>query len=225
MQKLIGLFLFAFLLLTSLEVNAQLTKEQINERKEFVKSSKEELTKKTTRIARREAKRLRKEGWKIAPGALPLEKQLDKVYMMQYEYDENLFPKYIIAEAMTVGENYDAAKMQANELAKQNLAGQIQTEIAALIETSLANKQLSSEEAASIAETMIAGKSLISQRIGRVVIVVEAYRTLKNKNKEVLVRVAYNSDMAKETAKQVIRENLEDKNEGLHMKLEKLLGM
>ena len=48
---------------------------------------------------------------------------------------------------MSIGGNYDAAKMQALELAKQNLAGQIQTEITALIENTVANKQLSAEEA------------------------------------------------------------------------------
>ena len=101
---------------------AQLSKEQIKERKAISKYSKSELTAKASKIARKEAKKLAKQGWQIAPGAVPIEKQLDKSYMMQYEYEEDLFPKYIMAEAMSVGENYDAAKMQAIELAKQNLA-------------------------------------------------------------------------------------------------------
>ena len=53
------------------------------------------------------------------------------------------------------GENYDAAKMQALELAKQNLAGQIQTEVTALIENTVANKQLQAEEAASVVQSII----------------------------------------------------------------------
>ena len=73
---------------------AQLTKEQIQERKEIKKASKAELGEKATKTARKEAKRLAKEGWKVTPGALPLEKQLDKSYLMQMEYDENMFPKY-----------------------------------------------------------------------------------------------------------------------------------
>ncbi len=32
--------------------------------------------------------------------ALPLDKQLDRYYLMQYGYDENMFPKYIMDEAM-----------------------------------------------------------------------------------------------------------------------------
>lgn len=120
---------------------AQLTKEQIKERKEIKKASKAELGEKATKTARKEAKRLAKEGWTTTPGALPLEKQLDKSYLMQMEYDENMFPKYLMGEAMSIGENYDAARLQAMELAKQSLAGQIQTEVTALIENTVSNKQ------------------------------------------------------------------------------------
>lgn len=41
---------------------AQLTKEQIKERKELKKASKAELSEKATKTARKEAKRLAKEG-------------------------------------------------------------------------------------------------------------------------------------------------------------------
>ena len=203
---------------------AQLSKEQQKERTETRKLSKAQLNEKATKTARKEAKKLAKEGWQAAPGALPLDKQLDKSYMMQMEYDEDMFPKYIIGEAMSIGENYDAAKMQALELAKQNLAGQIQTEVTALIENTVATKQLSAEEATSVTQSILAGKSLISQSIGRTVPMVEVYRTLSNKNKEVLVRIAYNSNMAKAAAKRAAREELEKKGEDVQKKLDELLG-
>lgn len=203
---------------------AQLTREQQKERKEIAKTSRDGLNQKASKAARREAKRLKKEGWVVAPGALPLEKQLDKSYMMQYEYDELLYPKYVMGEAMSIGENYDAAKMQALELAKQNLAGQIQTEVTALIENTVANKQLAAEQAASIVQTVSAAKNLISQRIGRTITVVEAYRTLANKNKEVRLVIAYSGDMAKQAAREAVREQLEEKGEQLHEELDKALG-
>ena len=143
---------------------------------------------------------------------------------MYYEYEESGLPKYIIGDAMSPGKTYDAAKMQALELAKQNLAGQIQTEVTALIENTVANKQLQPEEAASVVQSVSAGKNLISQSIGRVLTVVEVYRTVGNRNKEVLVRIAYNAEMAKAAAKQAIREDLEKKGEDLHNKLDQLLG-
>lgn len=203
---------------------AQSAKELAKERKELVKASKSELDKKASKAARKEAKKLKKAGWQTVPGALPLEKQLDKSYLMQYEYDADMYPKYIMGEAMSIGENYDAAKMQALELAKQNLAGQIQTEVTALIENSVANEQMEAEAAASVTRTIMASKNLISQSIGRTIPVVEAYRTLNNKNKEVLVRIAYSGDMAKNIAKKVVKEELEKKGEALHGKLDKALG-
>lgn len=143
---------------------------------------------------------------------------------MQMEYDDNMYPKYLMGEAMSVGENYDGAKMQALELAKQNLAGQIQTEVTALIENSVANNQLGAEEAATVTKSVMAAKNLISQSIGRTITVVELYRTLNNKNKEVLVRIAYNGEMAKAAAKKAMREELEQKGNDLHEKLDSLLG-
>lgn len=203
---------------------AQSTDKIVQERAELVKLSKKQLSQRASKTARKEAKRMRKEGWKTTPGALPLDKQLDKSYLMQYEFDENMFPKYIMGEAMSIGENYDAAKMQALELAKQNLAGQIQAEVTALVENTIANKQLSNEQAASITQSVQSSKSLISQRIGRTIPVVETYRVVSNGNKEVLVRIAYNSQMAREAAKNAIREDLEQKGEDLHEQLDELLG-
>lgn len=222
MKKLLVLALM--LTFSVYTMTAQSAKETAKERKALIKASKSELNDKASKAARKEAKRLKKEGWTTAPGALPLDKQLDKSYLMQYQFDENMYPKYIMGEGMSIGGNYDAAKMQALELAKQNLAGQIQTEITALIENTVANKQLSAEEAASVTQSVMASKNLISQSIGRTIPVVEAYRTLSNKNKEVLVRIAYNSEMAKEAAKDIVRKDLEQRGDELHGDLDRLLG-
>lgn len=223
MKKLI-LLLVAFLALSAGTTYAQSAKELAKERKALVKQSRAELNDKASKAARKEAKKLKKEGWQTAPGALPLDKQLDKSYMMQYEQDDMGYPKYLMGEAMSIGQNYDGAKMQALELAKQNLAGQIQTEVTALVENTVANEQLEPEEAATVTKSVMASKNLISQSIGRVVTVVEVYRTLPNKNKEIQVRIAYNSDMAKAAAKKAIKKDLESKGDELHGKLDKLLN-
>lgn len=200
-------------------------KQIYKERKELRKLDKKQLNEKSTKAAKKEAKRLKKEGWVVSPGTLPLEKQLDRSYLMEMEYDENLYPKYIMANAQSIGENYDAAKTSALSLAITNLAGQIQTEVTALVENTVANKQLEANEAASIVETIMSSKNLISQSIGRTITVVECYRELKkNNNKEVLVRIAYNGDMAKEAVKKAVRDELDKKGAALHEQLDKVLG-
>ena len=210
--------------LISLPVTAQSNEDVWKERKELRKMSREALKEKASKDARKEAKSLSKEGWQSAPGALPIERQLDRSYMMQQEFDDDMFPKYLMGEGMSIAESYDAAKMQATELAKQNLAGQIQTEITALVENNVSNKQLSPDEAASVTQTVMGAKNFISQSIGRVITVVEVFRTKKNGNKEVLVRIAYNSQMAKDAAKNAVRKDLEDKGQELIDQIDKAIG-
>lgn len=185
------------------------------------KTAKSELKVKVDKNIRKEAKRLAKEDWQVKPGTLPLEKQLERAYLMQYEYDENNFPKYIMGEGSFIGENYDAAKTAATSLAITNLAGQIQTDVVALVENTVANKQLSADDAASITETVMASKNLISQSIGRTIPVIECFRITANRNTEVLVRIAYNSKMAK----QAIRDELKKEESNLYKQLDKVLGL
>ena len=203
------------------ETNA---KEIRKERQEINKLAKKELSAKVDKTVKKEARRLKKEGWVVTPGALPMEKQLERSYLMEYEYNEDLYPKYIMANAQSVAENYDAAKMAATSLAITNLAGQIQTEVTALIENTVSNKQLSPEEAASITETVMGSKNLISQSIGRTIVVVECYRVLENNNREVMVRLAYNGETAKEVTKNIVREELAKKGQKLHSQLDQVLG-
>jgi len=219
------LMLAAMALIVACSVSmAQSTQELRKERQEIRKMAKAELNQKVDKSVKKEAKRLAKEGWEVKPGALPLEKQLERSFLMQYEYDDNLFPKYIIGEASSVGGNYDAAKTAATSLAITNLAGNIQTEVTALVENTVANKQLSAEEAESITETVMASKNLISQSIGRTILLMECYRINSKKNNEVLVRIAYNAEMAKAAAKNAVRQELEQKGEHLHEQLDKVLG-
>ena len=199
---------------------SQTTKETIKERKAIAKLSHSELNKKASKAARKEAKKLKKEGWEVAPGQLPLDKQLDKSYNMYFEYEESGLPKYIIGDAMSPGATYDAAKMQALELAKTNLAGMIQTEVTALIESTVGNEQITQEQAESIVRTVQASKNLIVQRLGRTFTVTECYRTLPNKTVQVRVSLAYNAKMAINEAKAVIKAQLEAKGEELHEQLD-----
>lgn len=218
-MKKIFTMLMAALMVCSVSY-AQTTKETIKERKAIARLSKSELNQKASKVARKEAKKLTKEGWAVAPGQLPLEKQLDKAYGMYYEYEESGLPKYIIGDAMSSGATYDAAKMQALELAKTNLAGMIQTEVTALVESTVGNEQITQEQAASIVRTVQASKNLIVQRLGRTFTVTECYKTLPNKTVQVRVTLAYNAKMAIDSAKDVIKAQLEAKGEELHDQLD-----
>lgn len=181
-----------------------------------------EIKSKAVRQARKEAKAYKRDGFFIAPGALPLGKQLEQAWKYQYMMDDNGYPTYIVATGNAVAESQTAAKLQANETAKLELAGTIATNVAALIETNIANQQLNNEDAASVTKVVAAAKNIIAQEISRTLTMVEMYKKI-GKNIEANVRVAYNSEMAKEAAKKVIRQELEKQTNILQDKLDKLL--
>ena len=205
--------------------NADDYKAFINERKAVQKLVKQERDEKVSKEAKKMAKKYAKEGWKVTVGALPIEKQLEKSFQMQYELDlENGMPKYIKGEGKAISTSYDAAKMQAMADAKTELAGNIQTEVAAIIEERLANQELGKEEAVAISNAVQVSKQVIVQSIGRVITVVECYRELKNKNYEVMVLIMYNGEMAAQAVKKSVKEELEKRGDELSKELDKLLG-
>lgn len=187
------------------------------------KELKKDISEKATKEARREAKEFEKKGYSVAPGALPMEKQIERAWMRQYETDETGYPLYIVASGNSVANSQSAAKLQATEIAKLELAGSISTQVAALIETSIANEQLDRKDAESVTKTVAAAKNIIAQEIGRVIPLFEVYKEVGRNNIEASVRVAYNSLLAMESAKKVIKKKLEEETEVAHEKLEKLM--
>ncbi|MBQ5353735.1 MAG: hypothetical protein IIX42_06950 [Alistipes sp.] len=208
-MKKIALFVCAALL-SALTVNAQNTAVNLN-----AKASKD---------AAKMAKQYKKEGWVVAPGQLPLERQLDRSFQLMIELDENGYQKYVSGEGQSIGNNYDAAKMQALEMAKMQMVSKVQSQISTIVDNTVSNAQLSREQAESVTETVAASKTLISQNIGRVMTIVEVYRDKPRKSKEVRVVIFYNAEMALQSAKKAIRSELEKKGDKIHEQLDKALG-
>ncbi len=183
---------------------------------------------KAIREARKQAKQYQKQGYRVAAGALPMEKMLEKSWQLQLSTKENNPSEniYIWADQTAVGETQAAADMQALEFAKINLAGQLETQITALIEASLANQQLNREEAATAQKIVQASKNLIATTLSNVQPVLKIYRDVpKTKNVECKIMLFYNKDEALMNAKKAVRKKLAEETEILHDKLDKMLGL
>ena len=187
------------------------------------KESEKDLKKKSIKMARKEAKKNSKEGYFVAPGALPMEKQLEKAYIKQNMEDDKGYPKYIVASGNSVAGTQTAAKIQATETAKLTLAGTISTNVAALIENNIANEQLTREEAATVTKTVAASKNIIAQELGRVIPLIEMYKNIGADNLQCDVQIAYDSKTAMDMAKKVIRKQLSEEADALQDKLDKIL--
>lgn len=194
-MKIIKLFVTMVLLSITMGVSAQTASE---------------LNIKASKAAKKQAKEYKKQGWEVAPGAIPMERQLDRSYVMEYDMDLDMQSKYAFGEAISTGQFYDAAKLQASELAKSDLVGKLSSEITRLVETQVKTKQLQDEQAQSVAAATEKSKSLVIQRLGAIAPVLELHRKLKNGNVEVMIRYAYNRERAVNAAFKEIDEGLKE---------------
>lgn len=201
-----------------------------NNNKMFKKRDKailKQLKQRAPKVARKEAKNYKKKGYYVVRAGLPMEKQLEVAYSRQLEIDQDGYPLYITATAESVAQTKIAAKNQAMAIAKFDLASQLETNIVGLIENSVANEQLSQEDAASLTKTVTASKEIVAQKLGRVITLFSAYKSDKTLSKRAnvgyTVMIAYNQALALDAAKQTIKEELRDEAEDLHKKLDQIL--
>lgn len=215
--------LITTLLLMAMTVSMSAQSESVKQQK--LRRTRAELKDEASRLAQKEAKRLIKEDWQVSPGALPLERQLDRSYMYQEDFDDEMNPRYFIGEGRSVAENFSAAHIQAQELARLDIAGKmIGSEATALVDNLVANKMLAADQAASVTTTMMENKTVYSQKLGRLQVVFEVNRTLKNNNKEVMVRLVTKADGIREMAKEAVRAELERQGVKLSEELKAILS-
>ena len=186
------------------------------------KQIKKSIKDKAIKQARKEAKKLKKDGFKVAPGQMPMDKQIEATWIKRYETDDKGNKLWFVADARAVGETHSAAKLQAYEVAKVNLAGQIGTEVAGLVETNIANAQLNSEEAASVTETVATFKSIIGSKMGRTSTLFEADKSI-GQNTEVFVTLAYSYNEAVIMAKDILKKEMKGKMKIQSEQLDKIL--
>lgn len=204
---------------------AELTKDEAKARKELTKQSRKQLNEKASKDARKAAKQYKKAGWITSPGALPIEKQLDRAYLMQMEYDNDGMPSYLRGEGQSVGENYDAAKNSAIMMAKMNIMQQVETAMTGINEIESANEQKSDGNVTSLQKTFTVAKGALTQKLGRVQPVVECYRELKNGKKEVLVQVYYSAKAVREGVQEAARQTLGEKAAEYEKQIDEMLGL
>lgn len=198
------------------------TDKEKKEMKREVEKQQKEFYDKSPKMARKEANRLEKEGWKAM--SIPIEKQLETYYDRVALFDDEGYPKYIYVEVQATGTNFSAAQMQAENVAKLRLASNICSSIAALTDISLANNETSPELAASLSQAVENAKVIVSQKLGRVVIPMTIYMQTRN-TYTVRVAALYDQKQAMKIAHDAVLQELAQESEENKKQLESLLGM
>lgn len=224
-QKLLLVALIGGIFFSVNPVTAQTARQEKKEQKadqNHQKETRQALFAKADKMAIKEAKQLKKDGWKTM--GLPIEKQLEQTWMKMYETGSDGYATYITSQQMTTANSFAAAQSQNDNVAKLRIASQIASSIGALTDIALANQEISPKEAASIGKVVENAKVLVSLKLGRVVKTLEIYRIV-NGNYQVRTTMVYNMKAAITLASEVILEELKKDSDVNKAQLEKIMGM
>ena len=161
---------------------------------------------KPSKEAKKEAKKLEKQGWTVPFGAMSMAEQIQRSIYFENEVDNESNKKYAIGRNTVEGKYYDAARLQAMEVARLQIAQQLQTELVAEAENSFGNEE--GTQVVSSMQTVLGGRSFVSQCLKQTIVITEIQRELPNGNKEVQIGVAADRSQAIDAAKKAIADDL-----------------
>lgn len=187
------------------------------------KELKKELKAKADKDSRKEAKKLEKDGWKVMPGKLPLEKQLMEAKYAELDENEDGTKRFFIGTNQAVGGNYSAAKQIADSRARLEIARAVNSTIAEKVKESQSTKDFGEGDIETIGEFISANTALVDAQLKGIMPVVEIYREGANKKVEVMVVVKADARQTLKNAKKAYREELEKKSAELAADIDKML--
>ena len=195
----------------------------VTEAQGATKEEKKALTEKVVKQCRKDAKKMEKEGWKIIPGKLPLERQLERSQLAQLKTTDKGESFYFIGSANVKGGNYTIAKQMADNNAKAEIVRNISEAIASKMTQEFANLDLGEDEMEMNKEFIAATKAVASLTLQGVEYLTEIYREVSNGVVEAQVVVAVPQEKAYQSAKEVIKSELKAKSSQYLKDLDKVL--
>lgn len=204
--------------------NAQKEGSSAEERAKVENDIRKQLAKKASKEARKEAKRLIKEGWKPAFGELPIEKQVDRSWVMSAEVNEDGEPVYITADGSGVSFDMNTASDIAIHAAQAAIAQQIETDLGQRVERAVASEQISSEEGTELTRVITNSASAVKQQLKMQRPIMKVYRDVDGGKKEVMIRLAFPSIQLKKAAEKALRGKLMERVNGGAKIVDEMMG-
>ena len=187
------------------------------------KELKKDLKARIDRESKKDAKQLAKEGWKVQPGKLSLERQIQEAKYAELDTNDNGEKRFFIGTHQASGGNYSAAKQIADSRARTELAQSVYSSVAQKIKEQVSSTDFGGKDFQVIDEYVSASQSLVSAQLQGVTPVLEIFREGKNGSYEVKVLVKMDADKALKQAKAGLMNGLKDKTDQLAKDLDKLL--
>lgn len=193
-------FTMLMLLVGASTLMAQTTEEErrafIKEREKTVKMAKKAVDAKISKMVKNEVKDLKKRGYHVSPGSLPMELQLQKQYAMSFEIESYGGPRYIMGEGTAEASSYNVAKKMAMDQARQNLAEKMGSEVYNVIESGIASNQVTASDGESMIKFTSDATTEINHKLGVTPVVTEISRDVQG-GKEVRIVLSYEMSQMK----------------------------
>ncbi len=158
--------------------------------------------------AKKQIKKMEKEGWVVNPGSLSLAEQYKKVYAANSEFNDDGSMRWIIGQGKSTGTAYNSVRKAAVTAAKAEIASSIQEEIAGSTDQGLANEEGESDGGSSMERTLSGAKTKFAQSLKNAEILMECHRDLGRGRVEVQVTVACKRDSARKQLKDLLDEKM-----------------
>lgn len=186
------------------------------------------LNAKPSKDARKQEKKLIKDGWKVPAGGKTIAKQITEVQLLREELmaDEagNPVKRYIVRTAQSVAGTFNAGVNTANANARAELAASLETKLVAAMETKIDNQQTSAITANTVDKFHERAKSIVEACLTNTNTVLTIYRVLNNNNFEVQTRIAFVKKELSARLKRNIQKELEQEGDELNEIVDSVLN-
>lgn len=187
-------------------------KEIRKERIEIQKMKTKDLNKEVSKLVDKEALRLTSAGWRSKGGDGALKSDIENAYTVQFDYDSDLFPRFIVAEGTAMGRDYDLARERAISQAQNNLADAVQRELKTMLEFAETEKKIKPKDTKVMRASLVTIMKDLSESIQEAQVLFELSGAQGNNN-EIFVKVAAPGNNLVEKARELVRVNLRSKGE------------
>lgn len=222
------LTLMAVALMVTTVSHAQSAVELAKQQRELDKINMSMINSKPSKEAKKQAKKMAKEGWLAPAGSDDLASQLTRGQLLGKELmaDENGQPvkRYILHTAMTTSGSESAGYAAARTQCQMEIASMLKTKVAGAIESKLDNAETSAINASTVDKFHQRSKGIIDATLTMMTPVIHIYRVLPNNNYQVQVQVAYDKKEMKAMLKRQLVKQLEQEGDELDDIVDEVLG-
>ena len=201
MKRVFRLMITAAVVVMTLSASAQMSNKELSK----------ELKARVEKDCRKDAKQLTKDGWRTAPGALSLEKQLQvsRYAMLDKTADDEAVN--IIATQVVTGANFSIAKGMGQSRAASELATKIKNEVKTQVENSIASQGVAPEEIQAVDQYLQKSSATASATLRDVETLFEVFRNV-NGMVEYQITVAIDRQEALSVLKDALEKEMKSNN-------------